>query len=212
MNEPLYTNSENLWNEFKQKILEGVSTFVPSIRTRGKNKLPWIDIYIKRLIRKRDKLFYRQRRTKTPEDKQHCKNIKHFVQWQIRLSYDRYVNNFLGIQEDQVSDSEAGPKQTYAPKKLFTFLMHAKRDSCGMSPLKEGGTFQSTPVEKSNILNRQFQLFFSPKSLSLSQLCNMKVSDHNSIPPPAKYASISITDESSTPRSLCLTNRCVQRV
>lgn len=70
-----------------------------------------------------------------------------------------------------------------------------------MSPLKEGGSLKSTPVEKANILNRQFQSVFSPKSpLSLSQLCDMKVSDHNSTPPPAKYASTSITYESSPSR------------
>lgn len=65
------------------------------------------------------------------------------------------MNNILGILENQVSDLEVSPKQTYAPKKLFTFLKHAKRDSCCVSPLKEGGTLKSTPVEKANILNHQ---------------------------------------------------------
>ena len=45
-------------------------------------------------------------------------------------------------------------------------------------PLKEGGNLCSLPTEKANILNRQFQSVFSPKSpLSLQQLCQMKVSN-----------------------------------
>ena len=59
-----YTDVESLWAEFRDKISEGTSSFVPSKRIKGKKKLPWVNIYIKRLIRKRDKLYYRQRKFK----------------------------------------------------------------------------------------------------------------------------------------------------
>ena len=174
----MYTDVESLWTEFTRKISEGRSSFVPSKRIKGKNKLPWVNITIKRLIRKRDKLYYRQRKSRKQEDIQHYKSIKHLIQQKMRQAHNTYINNILGIMESATAENEVSPTQTYVPKKLFTLLKHAKRDSCGVSPLKEGGNLCSLPTEKANILNRQFQSVFSPKSpLSLQQLCQMKVSN-----------------------------------
>ncbi|XP_062592454.1 uncharacterized protein LOC134253888 [Saccostrea cucullata] len=88
----------------------------------------------------------------------------------------------------------------YAPKKLFHFLKHAKKDSCGVSPLKEGGLLKSEPVVEADILNRQFQSVFSPKyPSSLSRLCNMKVSKRH-ISTPHQAESTSFTDQPSPAR------------
>ena len=177
-----YTDVESLWTEFRDKISEGTSSFVPSKRIKGKNKLPWVNINIKRLIRKRDKLYHKQRKSNKQEDIQHYKNIKHLVQRKMRQAHNTYIDSILGIMESHIADNEVSPTQTYVPKKLFTLLKHAKRDSCGVSPLKEGGNLCSLPTEKANILNRQFHSVFSPKSpLSLQQLCQMKVSDIDSV-------------------------------
>lgn len=178
----MYTDVETLWCDVKNKIHEGIKTFVPSIQSKEKNKLPWINIQLKRLIRKRDKLFYRQRQTRKVEDIQKYKQVKHLVQQKTRLAYNVYVENILGVLDSQVTDMETSTKQTFVPKKLFTFLKHTKRDSCGVSPLKDGGTLHSDAVSKGNILNNQFQSVFSPRSpLSLKQLCELKVGNTNSL-------------------------------
>ena len=54
-------DDEQLWNSFKSAIYQGISKFVPIKRFGVKNSLPWITQEIKRLMRKRDKLFHMQR-------------------------------------------------------------------------------------------------------------------------------------------------------
>ena len=144
----------------------------------GKNKLPWVTVDIKRLIRKRDKLFYRQRTSGVPSDRVHYKNTKHLVQRKMRTAYNKYVEYILGLMDTHIAED-------VPPKKLFTFLKHAKQDSGSIATLKEHGKEFSGSVDKANILNRQFQSVFSPKSpLSLQQLCHMKVSDTDQDPAP----------------------------
>ena len=48
---------EDIWISFKNLIEQGISKFIPTKFIREKRSLPWITIKIKRLIRKRDKLF-----------------------------------------------------------------------------------------------------------------------------------------------------------
>ena len=176
---------ESLWSDLKQHIEDGIKQHIPSKRVSGKNKLPWVTVDIKRLIRKRDKLFYRQRTSGVPSDRVHYKNIKHLVQRKMRTAYNRYVEDILGLMDTHITEDVPAEKQTYVPKKLFTFLKHAKQDSGSIATLKEHGKEFSGSVDKANILNRQFQSVFSPKSpLSLKQLCQMKVSDINQDPAP----------------------------
>ena len=60
---------EEAWTTIKQKLLELERRFVPSKRVNGKPHKPWINRKVKALIRKREKLFTRMRRTNDAEDK-----------------------------------------------------------------------------------------------------------------------------------------------
>ena len=48
----------DMWVSFKSEVLSAIERFIPSKMTKTKYSLPWIDSSIKRLIRKRDKLFF----------------------------------------------------------------------------------------------------------------------------------------------------------
>ena len=62
-------NVESLWSDLKQHIEDGIKQHIPAKRVSGKNKLPLFTVDNKRLIRKRDKLFYRQRTSGIPSDR-----------------------------------------------------------------------------------------------------------------------------------------------
>ena len=163
---------ESLWAELKSQIEDGISQFIPSKMVSGKNKLVTQDI--KRLIRKRDKEFYRQRRTKDPSDRAYYKTLKHLVQCKMRTGYSKYVEDILGILDANMTDDFPSEKPAPLLKKLFSFIKHAKQVSSAISLLKDQGKELSEGVDKANALNRQFQSVFSPKSpLSLKQLCEM---------------------------------------
>ena len=165
---------ESLWTELKSQIEDGIAQFIPSKMVSGKNKLPWVTQDIKRLIRKRDKSFYRQRRTKDPSDRAYYKTLKHLVQRKMRTGYSKFVEDILGILDANMTDDVPSEKPAPVPKKLLSFIKHAKQDSSAISLLKDQGKELSEGVDKANALNRQFQSVFSPKSpLSLKQLCEM---------------------------------------
>ena len=173
---------ESLWTELKRQIEDGINQSIPSKTVSGKNKLPWVTQDIKRLIRKRDKSYYRQRRTKDPSDRAYYKTLKHLVQRKMKVWYSKYIEDILGILETKMTGDVPSEKPAAVPKKLFSFLKHAKQDSSSISTLKDQGKELSEGVDKANALNRQFQSVFSPKSpLSLKQLCEMTVGANSQV-------------------------------
>jgi len=47
------------------------------------------------------------------------------------------------------------------PKKLFSYFKSIRKDNSGISPLKKEGILYTDTVEKTNILNQQFQSVFT---------------------------------------------------
>ena len=58
----------DMWVRFKSEVLSAIEKFIPSKMTKTKYSLPWIDSSIKRLIRKRDKLYFRASKSSSPEN------------------------------------------------------------------------------------------------------------------------------------------------
>ena len=53
---------EETWMALKAAIQKGISQFVPVKTTGSKKSLPWLTQEIKRLIRKRDSLYQKQKK------------------------------------------------------------------------------------------------------------------------------------------------------
>ena len=63
----------DMWVSFKSEFLEAIERFIPTKMTKTKYSLPWIDHSIKRLIRKREKLYFRARKSSSPDIENHYK-------------------------------------------------------------------------------------------------------------------------------------------
>ena len=61
---------EKLWTDFTTTLDKLSQECIPSKLIRGKSSLPWITQEIKRLIRKRDGLYSKFKKTKTKKNKQ----------------------------------------------------------------------------------------------------------------------------------------------
>ena len=77
----------DMWVSFKSEVLEAIERFIPTKMTKTKYSLPWIDHSIKRLIRKREKLYFRARKSNSPDIKNHYKRFRAHVQKAIRDAY-----------------------------------------------------------------------------------------------------------------------------
>ena len=110
---------EEIWNTFKTALQKGISQFVPIKKIGSKKSLPWITQEIKRLVRKRDSLFQKQKRGRS-KDRHHFKQVKHLVQSKIRQAYNNYLQNILGLSEEGNDTDEKN--SGFVPKKaLFSY-------------------------------------------------------------------------------------------
>ena len=179
---------EEIWNTFKIALQKGISQIVPIKKIGSKKSLPWITQEIKRLVRKRDSLFQKQKKGRS-KDRHHFKQVKHLVQSKIRQAYNNYLQNILGLSEEGNDTDEKN--SGFVPKKpFFSLIKNARQDAQGVSPLKDPSTnsTSSQNKEKANILNRQFQSVFSQLSpLKLGQICIDKLQQYFNDNVPEKF-------------------------
>jgi len=153
-------SANDIWNNFKDTLLKGIEKFIPSKMSKSKVGYPWIDLEIKRLIRKREKLFHKARKSKDPSTQKHYKNFRAMVQKKIRDAYWKHVSNIFTLSDDDADIQ----KDVSKPKKFWSFVKSLKRDSSGIATLRENGFLRSDSKEKANILNRQFQSVFTKEA------------------------------------------------
>ena len=106
----LYQKSvEDIWTALKTTIQNGISEFIPIKKIGTKKSLPWLTQEIKRLIRKRDSLYQKQKRGRS-RDRHHFKQVKHLVQAKIKMAYNNYLENILGLSEggDDTAEKNSG--------------------------------------------------------------------------------------------------------
>ena len=78
--------------------------------------MQWIGVTIKRLVKKRHKLYLRARKSKDPDVKIHYKRFIAHVQKVLRDTYWKYVSNIFTFENDS-SDPNA-PKHEKIKKSL----------------------------------------------------------------------------------------------
>ena len=169
---------EELWYDFTSTLNQLCKESIPSKLIRGKPSLPWITQEIKGLIRKRDSLYSQFKKSNEEDIKHQFKALRQKIKKKIKISYERYLNDLLGLSESN---------KTCDKKKLFSFLKSSRQDQEGIPHLKDNDILLTETPAKANLCNQQFQSVFTKKSpLSLSRLAQMKVQglvDEGSIPP-----------------------------
>ena len=134
-----------------------------------KGSLPWITQEIKRLIRKRDKLYTACKASGDSGKRKSFLALRQLIKRKIKQAYQSHLEGLLGLgNNDQSCDR----------KKLFSFLKNSRQDQQGPTPLQNNGKLTSDITDQCNVHNQQFQSVFTPRSpLSLSRLAQMKLQD-----------------------------------
>ena len=70
----------DMWVSFKSEVIANIERFIPSKMTKTKYRSPWIDNSIKCLIKRRDRLYFRARKSSSPDIKSHYKRFRAHVQ------------------------------------------------------------------------------------------------------------------------------------
>ena len=143
--------SEN-YQLFKQYIQDTINKYVPKRLLKiGKNNLPWITPNIRRLCRKKQRLFNKAKRSHRSKDWQEYKKHKKHTLQSIRRAHWNYVNSIL---QDGLESNDSKP--------FWRYVKSNQQDSVGVSPLKSVGKLYAEAKDKADILNKQFQSVFTP--------------------------------------------------
>ncbi|MES9951110.1 MAG: hypothetical protein ABW118_19300, partial [Candidatus Thiodiazotropha sp.] len=142
----------DMWVSFKSEVLEAIERFIPIKMTKTKYSVPWINSSIKRLIRKRDKLYFRARKSSSPDIKNHYKRFRAHVQKAIRDAYWIHITNIFSFEAENPDPDS--PKKTEKVKKLWSFVKSLKKDAFGITSLRENGILKTDTLDKANICNR----------------------------------------------------------
>ena len=87
------------------------------------------------------------KKTKNEKDLRKYKDCKKAVQKQERQSYWTYINNITEVGDP---DSEQQPKQ----KRFWNYIKSLRKDTTGVSPLKDNGRLFDTARDMADILSR----------------------------------------------------------
>ena len=110
-------------------------------------------IEIKKLIRKRDRLFKKLLKHRTETLRIEVKKLKRLIQFKLRRSHWDYVNRLFVQREDEDIN-----KRT---KRFWTYIKHQRASQRGIPPLKENGRLVTEPQKKASVLNNKFDQAFS---------------------------------------------------
>ena len=171
-------DANQLWNTFSDRLKDGIAKHVPTKKARTGNDKPWVTTKLRRLIKKRDRLFTRQKRNTNREVKEQYKEVKKVVQKEMRKAYWDYMESIV------TPTTEA--ENAKCSKKFWSYIKRCGEDSSDIAQLSNNkGEIVRDATEKAEVLNTQFQSVFTPPSPpSLSSLCEgfMSPTDIPSMP------------------------------
>ena len=107
----------DMWVSFKSEVIAAIERFIPTKMTKTKYSLPWIDSLIRRLISKHEKLYFRARKSSSPDIKNHYKGFRAHVQQVIRDAYWKHISNIFSF-ETESPDPDSPRKNEKAKMSL----------------------------------------------------------------------------------------------
>ena len=92
-----------------------IDKFIPTWKAGTRDGFPW-NLEIRRLMRKRDKLYKRMKRSGRPNDLKKFLEYKHLVRRVIDRAYEHYLGDILGIntttEQEENSPTKVDTKMT----------------------------------------------------------------------------------------------------
>ena len=85
----------DMWFRFKSEVIAVIERFIPTKITKTKYSLSWIVSSIRRLFRKREKYYFRARKSSSPDAKSHYKRFRAHVQKVIKDAYWKHISNIF---------------------------------------------------------------------------------------------------------------------
>ena len=148
------TTTGMLYTAFEEQLNKSTKENIPEKVLKKRVEYPWITNEIRKLMRRRDRLYRRWKKNKAEDDEKELREIKREIQRKIRRAHWSYVNDLTTKQEKDENEHQK-------TKRFFLYIKLQKNTDIGVAPLKEQGRLITDPEKKAELLNRTFQEAFS---------------------------------------------------
>jgi hypothetical protein len=138
------------WVNFKSRLDTIITKNVPSNLSSTRHNLPWLDCSLKKLLRRKKRLFKKAKTSKCPIDFANYKTQKKTVQSKLKSAHDNYINNIL-VESLQSKDT----------KPFWRYIKQRRQDSTGIAPIKSDGKLVTDNKGKAELINKHFQSVFT---------------------------------------------------
>ena len=154
LNENNTRTVEQNWNFFHENILSIVDKNIPAKNITASNRLPWMTSELKRMIKRKQRLYNRANRFNRPSDWKLYKDMQSRVRItlkQLRLKY---------LTESLKPDDDNNRRKTF-----WRFIKTQKQDTTEISSLQLPTGQVTAPKEIAEVLNNQFKSVFTKEDL-----------------------------------------------
>ena len=147
---------EQNYQAFSNHIKKVIIEHVPSKMTSSRTNLPWFTNTLKRMCKKKQRLYNKAKKDNNNGNWLIYKSFKSDTLKAIRKARWDYINDKLQIALEQ---GDPGP--------FWQYIRSQKQDNVGISPLQDGGKLHTDSMEKAEILSNQFKSVFTQEDTTV---------------------------------------------
>ncbi|CAG2244297.1 unnamed protein product [Mytilus edulis] len=154
-------NIEEYWTLFKTHLFQAMDLHIPSKNLTSRFNLPWVNQHIKKMIRKKERLYKVAKKYQTKEHWDKFKQYRKAVKTELDISHKKYIFDMLEVSPSTSEASTNTQDQYRIGKKYWKYIKSKKRETVGVSTLKVNGEILDNSKGKAEALNAQFQSVFT---------------------------------------------------
>ncbi len=153
------TTVNDKWNIVTTEVTNIINTYVPHFFTSSRHNLPWFTKNLKKLCKRKQRLYNKANKTRNQDDWQEFCDIRKNVHKQLRSARVSRISQFLTT---SITDK---------PKSFWTLISKLRQDNQGIGDLHVSGSIVSDDVLKAEDLNEQFNsVYLEEGSIPLPNL------------------------------------------
>ena len=137
------------WNIVNSEVTNIINKNVPHLFTSSRHNLPWFTKNLKKLCKRKQRLYNKAKTTRNQDDWQEFCDIRKNVHTQLRSARVWHISQFLTT---SITDK---------PKSFWTFISKLRQDNQGIGDLHVSGSIVSADALKAEALNEQFNSVYT---------------------------------------------------
>ena len=130
-NNPLDKSVDENYNFFTETVLEVMKEHFPQKKLGSGWNVPWMNSSIKRMIRKKQKLYNRVRKSNSHVDWKKFKDLRKATKKRLTPAHDKYLLDLL-----KTDDMDFETRKPTMTKRFWTYIRSKRQGNVGVAPLE----------------------------------------------------------------------------